>query len=599
MPRRLTLAFLFLALLMPAPGASAEDTAAPAKAPPAPAAEVADVPEGIMPLSAVRPGMRGELVTILSGTKPERFEVEVVDIVNHYLAKQDIILVRCLGETLQRIGVAQGMSGSPVYIDGKIVGALSYTWPWAKEPLAGITPIEAMLAEAARPLEGNPSGARAPTELRRVPAPIPLAQDPTALHPIGTPLSMGGFGPQARREILEMLAPMGFGPEAVSGGLVTGAPQGWANLDAPLEPGSTLVVDIVRGDLSLAAVGTCTWIEGDKILGFGHPFMSMGETLFPLSVGYIYVVMPSQNISFKLGASLREVGALVQDRNAGIIGVKGLRAPMVPVDVTIGNAVTGHKEAFHVEITANRRMFQRMLFIALRDLVAKSEGTLGPNSKTYRMTVKVKGLPTPWTYEDAVAGFDSGFTRTLMGLVDRVMIHPTQRAEFEWVKLDVEIENRDRRAFIETLTASKEDVKPGEELELLVRLRKRDGGDVVYERIAVRIPESAPEGGFRILVTGGDMVPAEAATPVDIADLPALYGAFYRSTELIAVLPTGRVNFDVGGRLMKNLPLSALPRLVRSADTVGGSLQPVTEKVRLSVPYIVVGQAVLPLNVRR
>ncbi len=554
--------------------------------------------DSIFPLRDIRPGLKGEVVTVLSATKTTRFPVEVIDVIHHYLAKEDVILVRCLGDDLARLGVAQGMSGSPMYIDGRVVGALSYTWAWSKEPLAGITPIETMLAEADRPLEGRASGAEPPTPLRQRP-PVPIGADAKELVPIATPLAIGGFTAKGRAEIAAAMEPYGFDPHTVSGGLVAGAPGGWANLDAPLVPGSALVVDLIRGDLNVAAVGTCTWIEGDKILAFGHPFIGMGETLFPMSVGYVYTVVPSVEISFKLGASIRDVGALIQDRDAGIIGVRGKTAPMVPFDVDISNAVTGRKESFHVEITANRSFFQRMMFIALRDMMSRSEGTLGANSKRYTIQVKLAGVEKPWSYEDTIAGFDTGLSRILMGLVDRVMIHPTERAEFEWVKLSVEIENVDRRCTIEAASASRESVHPGDEVEVLARLRRRENGGIFYERVKLRIPTDAPAGGLPVLVTGGDMVPAEVANPVDVQDIPKLYAAFYKSTELIAVVPTGRVNLDMGGHLVRNVPLSALPRLARSNDSTGAQLEPVTEKVRRDVPYIVDGQATVVFDVER
>ena len=252
--------------------------------------------------------------------------------------------------------------------------------------------------------------------------------------------------------------------QAVGGGLVEGAPAAWANLDAPLEPGCALVVDLVRGDVGISAIGTCTYIEGDKIIGYGHPFSSLGETLLPMSVGYVYMVMPSQQISFKLGSSLREVGALVQDRESGITGHKGKVAPMIPVDVKVRNAVTKREESFHLEIAANRTFFQQMLYLSLRDVLTRAEGTMNVNTKQYTVSVKLKGVDEVWSYSDAITSFDTGLSRVLMGLVDRVMIHPTQRAEFEWVKLDVSLENQDRRARIERMAATKEDVRPGEEV---------------------------------------------------------------------------------------------------------------------------------------
>jgi hypothetical protein len=422
----------------------------------------------------------------------------------------------------------------------------------------------------------------------------------SAFQPIRAPLSISGFTAEGRQAVIEALKPYGFGSaQAVGGGLIDGAPAAWANLDAPLEPGCSLVVDLVRGDMSIAAIGTCTYVDGDKVVGFGHPFSSLGETLLPMSVGYVYMVMPSQNISFKLGSSLREVGALVQDRESGITGYKGKTAPMIPVDVTVRNAVTKREESFHVEIAANRTFFQRMLFLSLRDLILKAEGTMNVNSKQYKISLKLRGVDEVWSYEDAMVSFDTGLSRVLMGLVDRVLIHPTQRAEIEWVKLDVSLENQDRRVRIESMSASKEDVRPGEEIELLLRMRRQEGGEIFFERLPVKIPADARAGGFAIQVAGGDMVPAEVAVPVDIADVFKLYAAFYKSTELIAVMPTGRVNVDMGGRLIKNLPLSALPRLARSTDAVGTRLQPVTVKVRKSVPYIVTGRGAVQLNVRR
>ena len=238
-----------------------------------------------------------------------------------------------------------------------------------------------------------------------------------------------------------------------------------------------------------------------------------------------------------------------------------------------------------------------MLFLSLRELLGKAEGTMGVNTKKYTLSVQLKDVDAVWTYSDTITTFDTGMSRVLMGLVDRVLIHPTQRAEFEWVKLDVAIENSDRRCVIESATASKDEVRPGEKVEIIVRLRRRDGGEIFYERIGLQVPDDVEEGNFPVLVTGGDMIPAEVASPVDIVDIPTLYENFYKSTELIVLYGTGRVNLDMGGRLLRNIPLSALPRLARSNDNVGATIQPVTAKIRRDVDYVVDGQAIVSLRV--
>jgi hypothetical protein len=581
------LAGLLAVVLLPAwGGARAEDDGSPADADPA-----------ILPLDAVRPGMKGTGYTVKAGTRLEAFEVEVIDVMRNYLPKQDVILVRCLGEAFARHRVAEGMSGSPVYVDGKLIGALAYTWGWSLEPLAGVTPIEAMLAEGERALEGRASGAEPPTHIRRRPPRERTPGDSRDLRPIGTPICVAGFSPEGRAAMSEALSSLGFDVHAAGGGVAAGVPGGWANLDAPMVPGAALVVELLRGDFTAAALGTCTHVRGNKVYGFGHSFNSVGETLFPMSVGYVYTIVSSRNISFKLGSAIRQIGAVQQDRQSGIVGVIGMDAPMVPFHLTMKNAVTGREESFQFEVTPNTLFFQRMMLAALGEAFNKAEGTIGGNTKRYRMEVKLAELDEPWAYEDVIAGFDGGLSRVLIGLVDRVLNHPSQRATFESVKLEIEIENTDRRAAVEAVTASDDDVRRGEEVDLRILLRAREGGDLVVETLRIRVPETVPEGNLVVQVAGGDNVPGDVAAPVDIEDFPDLYAAFYKSTELVAVVPTGRVDLDVDGRLVRNLPLSALPRLARSHEGADTTLRPVTDKFRVDVPYVITGQGQVVLRV--
>ena len=308
---RLAAALVLTALLGLAPAAADEKPASPR--------------DDIFPMSAVRPGMKGYGLTVKQGTKIERFEVEVIDIIRNHLVKQDVILVRCLGEAFADHQIAQGMSGSPIYFDGKLAGALAYTWSQAKHPIGGVTPIEIMLAEGDRKLEGRAPGMLPRTRLRRG-DPKPIASS-TELRPIGTPITVAGFSAASRQALAAEFAPQGFtvcGGGAAAGGPMKGAQ--WVNLDAPMEPGGSIVVDLLRGDYSASALGTCTHVDGKKVYGFGHEFNLLGETLLPMSVGYVYTILASRDISFKLGSSIRQVGALVQDRPACIVGHLGKAA---------------------------------------------------------------------------------------------------------------------------------------------------------------------------------------------------------------------------------------------------------------------------------
>ena len=581
----LAAALASLLALAPLPPAAGDEPAPAAKTP---------ARDDIFPLGAVKPGLRGYGLTVKAGTRIERFEVEVIDIIRNYLVKQDVILVKCLGEAFEDHQVAQGMSGSPVFFDGRCAGALSYTWAWAKHPLAGITPIEEMLAVGARPLEGRATGMDPPSPLRRA-----STQDGTALRPIGTPLAVAGFSPAGRVRLQEAFAGQGF--HVCNGGTTAGGPgsgAGWVNLDAPMEPGSALVVDLMRGDYNISAMGTCTFVDGDKVYGFGHPFSSLGETLLPMSVGYVYTIVASREIAFKVGGSIRQVGAIIQDRPAGIVGVMGQAAPMIPVHVTFRNAVTQRKETFSFEVTPNRVYFTQLVVAAMRDAFERAETTLGSNTKHYRMTVKIEGMDA-WSYEDVIAGFDGGFQRQLIGLLDRPLNHNSQRVEFESFDLDVEVEHRDRRAFLRTAVASKDEVRPGETVRLTLGFERKDGGERFTETMDVTVPTDAPAGDYALQLIGGDYVPPDVATPVDIADYPKVYAAFYRSTEIVAMLPTGRVDLDYEGRLLRDLPLSSLPRIVRAPGGTEAKLRPVTEKVRKDVPFVVAGSQKITLRVVR
>jgi len=540
--------------------------------------------------------MRGHGLTVRQGTKIERFEFEVVDVVRNHQVRQDLILVRCLGEEFADHQIAQGMSGSPVYLDGRCAGALAYTWAWAKHALGGVTPIEAMLAEGDRPLEGRPTGIDLPTDLR---APREAAAHGEGdLRPIGVPLVLGGFSPSTRAWLDERLASSGLRP---CSGTAAGAPGGagdWADREARMEPGCALAVDLVRGDFSAAAIGTCTFVDGEKVYGFGHEFNLLGETEMPMSVGYVYATVASRNLSFKMGGSLRPAGTLIQDRPSGVVGLLGREARMVPIRARFRNARTGRTEDFAFEVTPNRIFFTNLVIAGLKECFARAEATLGPNTKRVSMTVRIQGME-PWSFTDAVGGFDGGFQRTLIHLLDRPLNHPTQRVVFESFELEIEVEHVDRRAYVRSVTASHDEARPGEEVDLLVDLEKKEAGARVRETLRVRIPADAPVGDYTIMVIGGDHVAGDTAAAVDLADMPREYEAQLKSTDLVALLPTARVDVDLDGRLLRNLPLSSLPRLARSPGGTGLKLRPVVERVVRPVESVVDGRASVSVRIVR
>src|SRR5579883_3055694 len=278
-----------------------------------------------IPLTEIKPGMTGYGLTVFQGTRPERFAVKVIGILHNFLPQQDIILIESDDERLKHSGIVAGMSGSPIYLIGpdgdRLAGALAYGWHFAKDPIAGVTPIGSMLAELERPLRGrehtpvaeaaNDARFRERTTPNLVAASAPDPSSPS-LVPAAVPLSLSGFAAPAFEELTKWLAPYHVTPLAAGGA----AP---AHADGPtrFEPGSSISVDLIRGDMSATATGTVTWVDGDKVLAFGHPMFNLGEIYLPISTAEVHTVLSAVSSSFKIASPLRELGTLVQDRQPG------------------------------------------------------------------------------------------------------------------------------------------------------------------------------------------------------------------------------------------------------------------------------------------
>src|SRR5262245_14145686 len=321
----------------------------------APPAWAAGVP--VMPFKDVEVGMKGVGRTVFHGVEVEEFGVEIVATMENILPKKNLILGRLQGGPLAETGVMEGMSGSPVYIDGRLVGAVSYSWAFAKEPICGITPIEEMLEMLDRGLDlpegmghagATTSRSGEPGSLslfawperivpflrsrqrRLAPGPGPLG----SLSPLRPTLALSGYDLDVVRDWFPDLEAMSLRP------VMSGSPglrlRGPATTErggsgAALTAGSSFGVTLVRGDLEVSAIGTVTYAEGDRVLGFGHPLLSLGRTAMPMTKAYVFGSFPSAASSFKLAGPLEEVGAIVQERFPGGAGGKGATAPMIPV----------------------------------------------------------------------------------------------------------------------------------------------------------------------------------------------------------------------------------------------------------------------------
>src|SRR6476646_2595897 len=326
----------------------------------------ADTPQ--MPISEIRPGMVGIGRTVFTGTQVQEFKAHILGVIENVIGTQrNLILAKLEGGPLASTGVIAGMSGSPVYIDGKLIGAVSYALgSFSKEPIAGITPI-AEMTDSTTFSDVRPPGARVKVEFPLTRESLsaafrkalawnrPFAERPndtelagisavaglggsqlgTLLRPIATPLVMSGFEPDLADIFGGAFRDQGFVP---TGGSVAGMREGEKPYEGPLKPGDAVGVMLVGGDLMLGGTGTVTHIDGNRVYAFGHPMYNLGPTEFPMTRAYVYTVLPSLVSSMKLSTTGEVIGTVLQDRATAIAGRLGAGPRLIPITLTLESA---------------------------------------------------------------------------------------------------------------------------------------------------------------------------------------------------------------------------------------------------------------------
>lgn len=463
----------------------------------------------------IRPGMMGVGRTVFQGHVPEEFQVEILGVLKNGIGpQQDMILSRLHGRNVERTGVIAGMSGSPVMVEGKLIGAISYRLGvFEKEAIAGITPIADMLkaadfpssratADAGALLEewAEPGEAGRPGEPIRVPG---LGGD---LLPIATPLVFGGFAEAAIRQAAPFFRARGLEP--VLGG---GSESGGEGVDYPVEPGVPVAAVLVRGDLSLAATGTLTHVVGDRIWAFGHPFLDFGPVRIPMSRAEILVTYPSFLGSFKISNATSPMGTLLQDRLTTIQGVLGPPPAMIPV--TVGLETPGGRRRLAYEIFENSSITP--VLVALTAQASLQRVLEFSAEATYRTELRIETeghAPVIFsTVETDFGGLQSAATTQVareLGLVFNIIYNNRfEPARVKSVHLDVRSVPEAKLARIEDVSVTPSRVRPGESLSIRASVRPFRGEPLV-EEFSVRVPPDTPPGPLTVVVASARVVNA-------------------------------------------------------------------------------------------
>ncbi len=549
-----------------------------------------------MGVGELKPGMEGVGKTVFKGTKVEDFDVEVLGVLKNVWPRGDLILIRLKGGFLKETGVIAGMSGSPIYIKGKLIGALAYGWSFSKEAIAGVTPIKDMLSvwDAAKDVRVGKSSLS-----WNQPLTVGSSQEAISLKPLPSPLTLSGFDPRVINEMEPTLNRLGF--------LVTQGGGGAAleRKNVPLVPGSAMGVPLIRGDLNATAIGTLTYRRGNKILAFGHPMFFGGTTDLPLSGAYIYTVLPSVERSFKLGSATRTVGRITQDRRAAIAGEVGSFARMIPFEVKIKRK--GKEEDYKFEIIHNRLLTPVLLQGAASNVILTAARRAGETSFSASLTIYLKGKK-PITFENSYSDPASVLlsVRELTKPLKLLMGNAFREVEVEKVSLEVKIKEIRKTAEIFGLRLNKNKVRPGESFEVMVIL-KPFGEALTVKTIKLTVPRDTPAG--ELIITASDALTARREEekrapykfrPKNLDRLIRLMEERNKNTEVIIRLILPKGGAVISGEELPALPESVLAVMSTTPEAGLGGITTTTKMVEKKLPtgwVISPGSYSLPLVV--
>ena len=548
---------------------------------PAPAVELA-------PVSELARGMRGYGLTVVEGTRIDTFGVEILGVEhNSMLPGRDVILVRLSGLGLEETGLVAGMSGSPVYVEGRLVGAVAWGWFAADEPVGLLTPIHEMLAVMERDLSPPARGSTA--------APAPAR--PSGLVRLAAPVWVSGVGRGTAQRMAELLSPLGLEPLLSPGG------DDPALETPPLQPGSAVGVQLMGGDLSMVGIGTVTHVDGDRLVAFGHDFIGSGAIDLPMTGAHIFGVLDHRFRSFKLGAATGTVGAVRQDRFGGIAGLTGARAGVLPVEVAV--APEGETREFRFEVARHRFFTAGLIQSALIGALESTSKVMGETSIDLEIDIELDdGREVSW--DQIYSGVDATFGAAFdAGTPLRALV----RTSFEGIRLAgvrVRAEVREEEVRVARLAGASLDrprVRAGEEVTVSVRLAPYRSADRVLQ-IPVRVPaDAAGEVGVRVgsgrLANGWETERLDAGPPADPGELLRRLNRPRREDELVVQLTVAEPGLSVDGRELPSPPPS-VHRLL-SQSPVAGSTRMVAWRVltekRVPAGFVLRGEQSLVLEV--
>jgi hypothetical protein len=515
----------------------------------------------IFPLKDIRAGQHGVGRTVFSGSRVEEFQVEILGVLENIGPRESIILARLKGGPLENTGVLQGMSGSPVYIDGKLAGAVALGFPYAKEAIAGIRPIEEMLRVDP---EQKP-----PREIASVPPRREVLAGGSRMEEIATPVSFSGFTAATLDRFGPQLRKLGLDPrQGVSGG---GKPADTLGNPSQLEPGSMISVQLLSGDMNAGADGTVTYIDGNRIYAFGHRFLAAGATELPFARSDVLALLPDLSASFKISTAREWMGVITEDRNNAVSGLLGRRAATIPLEINVG------AHSYRMNMIQDRVMTPLVTQMAVFSAIDETERSVGAATFSVRGRLDFDSGTVPvndiYTGDVSVAAMAAVGVASPLGYA---FSSGFDALKLNKVALDIAAVDRHKLLQISGLAAPRQ-AHPGEDIELIVALAGENGVET-SKQVRYRVPAGAPPGV--LYFTAAD------ATTTNSLDLQSALGTPSRSlAQVLDFLRSVRSNtnayvrvwraenaFNIDGRDLPSPPPSIALILTHEQVGAGGLL---------------------------
>ena len=561
----------------------------------------------------LRPGMRGYGLTVFRGMRPERFDVEVIDVVHRFRPNQDLILVRPNHPTLDHAGTVGGMSGSPIFIEGRLVGAYALGWEYGRDPIAGVTPITSMLADLRRvrrtppgllPGSGIPLEIAAPRHARweslsrgaeALRGPVATAYG--SLVPALAPMAVSGLGGRALEHLASSLAPVGIVPLQGAGG--GGAAQPPSDAPTRFENGGSVSVQMIRGDVSAAVTGTVTLATPEGILAFGHPMLGLGETAFPAAVSRVLWILASERRSFKIAEPVRPLGALVGDRPTGVVFDERAVAPSVPMRVRVTGVEGAPHPEWNVTLAGQRPMTARLAASVVESALEETAGDSGDAAWTVHSRVFLRGR-APVEFEEHGAGSEGlrGVAAPSgVDLMSRVVDNAFGLAVVERVEVDVAMRWQRDFSYVRAVSAAAAEAEPGGTVDLRVSL-SRYGAAPELRTVTLAVPRELAGRDLDVEVAGGSEVVPDLPEPETLDDLIRNVATRYPDDALVLSVRMPGQGVTLRGRVLPNLPGSALEALRPGSSSDGGDPMQSFRRTVAPVGRVVLGRDRVRLRVR-